>query len=470
MKEARRFREQLFSLLRSEGEKGGDAALVELARLGAYARQRMMSGMAARYNLSSEWVGFLNRVVLAGETASSPREGRRHWQYFLETGRRLQAGGATPALLEDLRRHVQDIVVHEASGGGEFSGKLADFSMLDILPCRGLDVGTTNIVGVVRRKGNGLDCFNLQRNAFLDVRSDAFTGRMLQHLGIPHILHGGRGFVVGDAAFELANIFQRNTRRPMKDGLISPLEQEALRMVEILIQRVLGKPRREGELCAFSVPADPTDSGRNVIYHRGALESLLHRLGFTPKAVVEGHAVVFSELEESDYTGIGISCGGGMFNVCLSYKSVPAVAFSTSRGGDWIDENVAASFGMTTSEVCSVKEGGVDLLKPGNRVEEAIVIYYRNLIQYTLQTIRERFESGHGVPSFQKPVDIVLSGGTSLAGNFTRVFREELEKSHLPIDVAEVRLARDPLRSVARGCLQAAVEEMHARLEIEIPL
>jgi hypothetical protein len=241
------------------------------------------------------------------------------------------------------------------------------------------------------------------------------------------------------------------------------VEPDALLVEKLVITSVLGKPQVEGEICAFSIPADPIDMERNVVYHSGTIETILRGLGYTPKAILEGHSVVFGELGEEDYTGIGISCGAGMFNICIAYKSLPALVFSTSRGGDWIDNNVAHALGLPTSQVCAVKESGVDLNRPRDRVEEAICIYYRNLIHYSLETIRQRFESAQNMPNFSKPVSLVCAGGTSMIKGFIDVFRSEFRSINFPIDVQDIRLARDPLRTVALGCLESALEETRAR-------
>ncbi|HYF00805.1 MAG TPA: hypothetical protein VEJ18_17925, partial [Planctomycetota bacterium] len=343
--------------------------------------------------------------------------------------------------------------------------RVVNFNKLGLEAGRGLDVGTVNICAAATRTDTKDVVYNIQRNAFLDVRGDAFTKKMLMKLGIDYIQQGDKGYVLGDAAFELANVFEKNTRRPMKDGMISPVEPEALLIVSLIIAQCLGHPRQQNEVCAFSVPADPIDVERNVIYHSGALQTVLRKLGYTPRPMLEGHSIVFADLKEEDFTGIGISCGGGMFNVCVAYKSVPALTFATSRGGDWIDNNVSAAIGMPSSQVCALKESGVDLMNPKDRVQDAIVIYYRNLIQYTLETIRHKLESAQNMPTFTKPIKLVCGGGTSMIGGFIDVFREEFEKTNFPIDVEEIRLARDPLRAVARGCMVAAIEETRALLE-----
>ena len=112
------------------------------------------------------------------------------------------------------------------------------------------------------------------------------------------------------------------------------------------------------------MPAESVDKRNNVIYHQGLFEGLLRKMGYAPKALNEGHAVVFSELAEADFTGIGISFGGGMVNICVCYKTIPAVSFSISRGGDWIDQNVANVLGINATKAAFLKEQGVDLTNP----------------------------------------------------------------------------------------------------------
>ncbi|MBF0217828.1 MAG: hypothetical protein HQL30_12650 [Candidatus Omnitrophica bacterium] len=180
----------------------------------------------------------------------------------------------------------------------------------------------------------------LMRHTFLDIDANAFTMNMLKKQKVQYAELGKKVYVLGDSAFELANIMNKTVRRPMQDGVISPNEADALPIFGLLVDAVLGKPREKGEPCYYSIPADPVDATFNVVYHSNVIAGALTNLGYTPKPMNEGHAVVFAELGEKDFTGIGISCGGGMFNICVSYKTIPAISFATSRAGDWIDKNV----------------------------------------------------------------------------------------------------------------------------------
>ena len=146
-----------------------------------------------------------------------------------------------------------------------------------------------------------------------------------------------------------------------------------------------------------------------------------------------------------------------MFNVCVAYKTIPAVTFSVSRGGDWIDQHVAKVMGIPRTRATDIKEAmGVNLTEPRNREEEAVVLYYRNLIEYVLKNLAQRFSLARDVPQFTAPVEIVVAGGTSLVGGFVDVFADELRKVEFPLKVSGVRRAEDALTSVVRGCLIAA--------------
>ncbi|HEX7896594.1 MAG TPA: hypothetical protein VF950_02460 [Planctomycetota bacterium] len=327
---------------------------------------------------------------------------------------------------------------------------------------KGLDVGTVNLVAA-ETTPDGVVEIRQQRNVFIDVEVTPFTKAMLTKLNVPYFMQNKRMFVIGEQAFELANVINRRTRRPMKDGLISAREQDALPVMKLLIGSILGEPRVEDEVCFYSVPGDPIDSDLSVAYHRDLFDAVLRALGYKPSHILEGHAVTFAELAEEDFTGIGVSCGGGMFNICVVYKSMPALTFSTARSGDWVDLNVAQNLNMKPEKAAQIKEQGLDLLSPKNREQDAISIYYRNLLQYNINNIAERFRSAENMPTFPEPISIVFSGGTALAGNFIELAKEVFKSLDFPIPIKDIRLAKDCLNATAKGALVAAQLEMASR-------
>ncbi len=329
------------------------------------------------------------------------------------------------------------------------------FGSDDTLPGKGLDIGTTHVVGVAKRPDGSL-VHNAQRNAFIDVRSDEFTRKMLARLDIRRHTIGGRACVIGDPAFVLSNIFEKDVRQPVTAGVVNPGDAMALPMLRELVEQVIGKAKVPGESCAVSMPADPIDSAGNAIYHRGAVAQMLRTLGYTPTQIGQSNALAFSDLAHSDYTGIAVCCGGGSFNVSVLYKSIPAIHFAIARGGDWIDQNVARAIGIPASQACAIKEESINLLTPSDRAGQAISIYCQSLIRYTIEMIREKFSRADDVPSFNRPIPLVCAGGLAQARGFIGLFRRELEEVDFPVPISEVRLARHPTHAVAEGCLSAA--------------
>lgn len=334
-----------------------------------------------------------------------------------------------------------------------------DDNQIDAGVGRGLDVGTANLLGVTANE-DGSIVVKRERNAFLKIPSELVSNKnMLTKLNVPYVTYNDDMYVIGDAAFELANLFGKEVQRPMADGFLSPSEHDAIPMMRFIIERLLGKPKFPGERVCFCIPADSIDQENDTVYHEGIVSGLLRKQGFTPQSMNEAHAVVYSELGDKDFTGIGISCGGGMFNVCVSYRTIPVVAFSVARGGDWVDQKVARVLGVPVTRATAIKEGDIDLSNPKNESEEAVVLYYRNLVSYVLQNLKQRFLYAKDVPQFTEPVEIVVAGGTSMIGGFVELLAEEIGKIDFPFPIACVRRAEDAMSSVVRGCLIASALE-----------
>ena len=322
----------------------------------------------------------------------------------------------------------------------------------------GLDVGTMNLVSA-RRSGKDVETSRI-RDAFLDLDSGA--KKMLKLSGVQFIDHGEDGIiVVGDAAMEMANVFGREARRPLSQGLVSAGEMDALAVLGVLVKNVLGEPAEENEICFFSVPAAPVDADRDVVYHQGVFERIVEECGFEAYASNEAMAIIYSETAAEGFSGLGISFGSGMCNIALSVSGVEGMSFSVARGGDWIDGGAAKAMGSTQSRMCAVKEKGIDLMDPKNREEEALALYYKSLIEYCIDQVSREFIKIKDRFALPKPIPIVVSGGTSMAGNFLPFFEKVFakKKRKFPFEISEIRQAGDPLNAVAQGLLIQAVQE-----------
>lgn len=323
----------------------------------------------------------------------------------------------------------------------------------------GLDIGTGNIVSA-RQIGKKVTTTKI-RNAFIDLPIE--HKRMLKLSKTSFLEQGDKLLVLGDEALDTANLFNREARRPMSGGMIASGELDAQSVIGLMIKKVLRTPTVEKEKCYYSIPAPAIDvPDSDVSYHSAIIGKILEELKYSPEPANESLAIVFSECSKEDFSGIGISYGCGMTNICLAYKTMSALEFSYNKGGDWVDKGAAKAVGTTSAKICSIKESkGFSIIDPKTREEEAIGLYLQNLIDYTIKNIIQQFSKVRREIVVPKAIPIVVSGGTSLAGGFLDKFKERFEhyKKDFPIEISEIRAATNPLMAVATGLLILAQAE-----------
>jgi actin-like ATPase involved in cell morphogenesis len=322
---------------------------------------------------------------------------------------------------------------------------------------QGLDVGTMNILSA-RQEGDET-VFIQQRNSFVEIDYSDMADQMLSRSDVLHIRKGDKVYIVGDDALDFANIFNEETRRPMEAGILSSDEQSAIPMIKLITEQVVGEPQYPEELLFYSVPADPIDADMSTLYHQKTVESLLDDMGYDPDPINEGMAVIYSELADREFTGLGVSFGAGMTNVCLAYYAVPVMKFSIARGGDWIDEKAAQATGTPVDKVTSIKEDDfhLDFESDVGGVEGALSIYYDNLLDYVIENIIEQVDDEDIEEGLDVPV--VVTGGTSSPDGFEELFAERLNEADVPFSISGVTRADAPMYSVAQGALVAARSE-----------
>ena len=329
---------------------------------------------------------------------------------------------------------------------------------------KGLDAGTSYYIMA------DSNTIKKQRNVFLTVDGDVNqVKRMLKRQSIPFVEKAGKVHIVGQHAFNYAQIFSTTElKRPMQSGLLNPKEKDALPVLNAIIGELLGKAKK-GEVCVYCIPAKPIDQTREVSYHEDVLKQIIEGYGYDTHVIEEGVALAYESLVDDELTGIAISFGAGMVNVAIMYQGMSSLSFSVARGGDWIDTNVAADCGCSIAKVTAIKENSnlLDLTKSSindiyqegsdeYNIINAIRSYYGALINYILTNIAHQFNNADSVPNFPEPIPIAIGGGTALVKGFMEVVREQFNQDDFPIQISEMTLVADAHTAVARGCLSEA--------------
>ncbi|MBY0502945.1 MAG: hypothetical protein K2X03_03480 [Bryobacteraceae bacterium] len=323
----------------------------------------------------------------------------------------------------------------------------------------GLDVGTSRVVLAQQSEGGRYD-YRSQLNAFVALPYSKMTENVLRKENIPHKVEGDQLIVHGNESERFADLLQMEARRPMTKGVLNPSETASGEMMRQLIQSLNGGEAGAGRSLYYSVPAAPLGEEANVTYHEATLGQILRDLGYTPKAINEGLAVVYGEMEETNYSGIGISCGGGLCNVCLAYLSVPVLSFAVPKAGDFIDQSAAQITGELSTRIRITKESNFHINGHyADKVQQVLGVYYDDMIKSLVDGLNHTLANTRNMPRIAKPVPIVLSGGTVMPAGFRERFEKILKESAFPLAISEVRMASDPLTATAKGALVAALAE-----------
>jgi hypothetical protein len=327
----------------------------------------------------------------------------------------------------------------------------------------GLDVGTSFIV--LAKDQNNQVVYKDFRDAFYVIRPTTPVATKMIEKGLAGKIFikdsDGSFILLGKDAIEKAIERNDTAKRPMYKGVVSAKEKDAKKVLAFILKEVAGKSSEPNEKLVFCVPAQPVDQEDedfDVGYHEDVVKTVLSECGYSARAINEAEALCYAKLEGEDYTGIAVSCGAGMTNVCVMLNGEPTVVFSTTKSGDWIDRMASVATGEPDSVVQAEKEGGV--FKIGEPVEGAVLsavsAYYERLIDYTTKQLSVALQNHKALPKFKNPLTIVVAGGTSQARGYIEIFEKKLRENQFPLPIKVVRHASDPLHAVAKGCLIAS--------------
>jgi len=327
----------------------------------------------------------------------------------------------------------------------------------------GLDVGTSFIVKS-QEQTDGIK-YTEFRDAFYIIKPSTPVATKMIEKGLNGKVfikdNDGSFILLGKDAIEKAVERNDNAKRPMSKGVVSAKEKDAKRILAFILQEVVGKASEPLEKLVFCVPAQPVDvedDDFDVGYHEDVIKSILSECGYDAKAINEAEALCYAELENEDYTGLGVSCGSGMTNICIMLNGEPTVLLSTTKSGDYIDRMTAVATGEKDTVVQAEKENGnFTIGEPNNNpILSAVSSYYERLIDYTTKQISEALRDHKSLPKFKQPLTIVIAGGTSLAKGYVETFKRKLQENNFPLPIKIVRHSSDPLHSVSKGCLIAS--------------
>lgn len=328
----------------------------------------------------------------------------------------------------------------------------------------GVDFGTA-FFQTAEKNGSNLELQDI-RNVFVEIEDDGDVEDVLKQNEWQYIKDKNKFYIIGEDAQRVAKIFPKvELRRPMKDGVLNKGEDKKMIVLSKMLEDSIGKASDKFSVVCFCVSSETIDANLDNTFHKARLEGMVKRLGYKPKCIDEGLAVILAERpvliesdgSESPYSGIGISFGGGKVNCVLAYKGLPIIGFSCKRGGDYIDKMVSEQTDTPLVQVISKKESNLDFnnINFDDDTIFALDAYYSNMIEYVFKNFAKKFQEVKS--EFDSPLEIVLAGGTSMPKGFRDKVKEVVMDLDLPFEIKDIKQSDDPRNSVVKGLLTQAI-------------
>ncbi len=327
----------------------------------------------------------------------------------------------------------------------------------------GFDCGTYNLV-VCQRDESKNFTYKKEVNAFLEIPlENRFVFNMMKNAGVPLIEREDVAYALGQRAVDMAyTIPALELKRPMHQGCVNPKESNAFKIMSIMIHSLLDEIKQDNETLYYSVPANAINEETDADYHGKIMEAIFkafeddkhHKV--SPFSINEGLALIYAELGKKAYTGIGISFGAGLINLCFAMYGAPVFSFAIANSGDWIDRQAAHATGQSIAYINKQKIKTKLDVEPTNMVERAIQTQYKLMIEKTVVGIKNGLANIGKKANPDGEIDIVIAGGTSSPDGFSVLFEKIVREAKIPLQIGSIIKTPDPLYSVARGCLIAA--------------
>jgi len=330
----------------------------------------------------------------------------------------------------------------------------------------GVDAGTM-FFQTAEKDTEGKLTFKEIRNAFVELEASEDIEQVLEQNEWQYLKDGNKYYVIGEDSMRVARMFPGRVelRRPMQGGVLNKGEDKKMLVMAKMIESSIGRPEDEKSVVCTCVSSDPVDGAVDNTFHKARLEGMFKRLGWNVKVIEEGHAVILAERpvmieedgKEVPYSGLGISFGAGKVNCVLAYRGLPIIGMSAARSGDWIDQKVSDQTDTPVSQVTNIKERKLNFnsIDYDDDIIFALDAYYTNMLEYVFKNFAKKFAKVKS--QFETPIDIVISGGTSMPEGFANKVKAVVDSLDLPFEIKDIIHSKDPRNAVVKGCLTQAV-------------
>jgi len=310
--------------------------------------------------------------------------------------------------------------------------------------------------------------------------------RLLEQCGLQFTTCEDGILLLGDAAFEHAELFKSPCLPLMVGGRIPKCNPLVRQLISSLVEAILPIASNRNDICALTLPGGAAiDSSSES---RADLEfyiRLVKLQGYEPKLVPASQALVLAELVENAFTGIGIVFGASGCEAILAHRGNPICHAASDHGGEWIDRELAkklyapsidAADDSAAAETAQnfAPESLLSITLQREQLKSAATIsgddftkHVESLLQETIFELCDAFSGeltrSRRARELPVPLPIVCGGGLIETPGFGSILAGVLQEVNLPIEIQRPRLVTRSDRSIVRGLLISAELEATSR-------
>lgn len=295
----------------------------------------------------------------------------------------------------------------------------------------GLDLGSTQFRSL-RRHGSRL--IGRQCPCVYAIIADTPTNRrMIERDDLPYFELDRELVLIGDAAVTWADHAPIALRSLLPDGRFPADDGLAREILGFLLDAVVPSATFPQEICAVTIPGEllPRDPHPERMF----FTQLIQNRGYQPVIVGQGFAAVLAELEDANFSGIGMCLGASQCEFALVQCGAEVAR-------------------------CSIPWGTADIVNEEHSVDEQLVTDF--LVELLLEA-GLRISQNNGFRVVSQPLTIICNGGIVQRPDFEERLHHAWQRATWPVPIRAIRIATDAQYTIARGCLiQAKLEHQTA--------
>lgn len=327
----------------------------------------------------------------------------------------------------------------------------------------GLDLGSTEFRSL---RFDGERLVGRRVPAYYCVLDNQSTNRkLLDQAGITFATSHQSIVVLGQSAIDVSQLIRCPLIPVFPAGQLPAKDPVGRQVCLQLIEALLPPVETDGNLCCLTVPHHVQTKGDRS---ESLVKNILELRGFKTEIHSAANALILSELESTNFTGLAISLGGENISFCLAHQGTTIAKGSYSSGLRSIEEKYSRnrhrylwdSKGNQYLDLQSVQtmmiDETFDLTTPKTGDEAWLVEHMQHVLHKAFVPMQKQFQLIGDQTLLHQRIPVIVGGRPTLIAGCTELVAQALRDNVPILRFDHLKPALQGNYSVARGLLVQA--------------